>query len=122
MAYTAKDGSKHTNKETQKRADAKFGAKKSGPSVTPGVGQVEPDADEMGGASDMDQDDMGQQDPHQVVEQHGPAQEVTIQHGAGHTVDSMHGDGHQQHSEHGSAAEAHKHATCLGGGCDCGAM
>lgn len=75
----------------------------------------EPDGDEG----------MDSADPHEVVQEHGPAAEVTVTHdheGGKHSVHSRHGDGHEHHAEHASAAEAHQHATCLGGECGCGGM
>lgn len=100
MAFTSKDGSRFTNRDSMKQADARFAAKQ--PSPQP-VAQ-----------SDGDMDD----DPQQVAEEHGPAVEVTIQHNheAGqHQVHSKHPDGHEHHSEHGSAQDAHEHAKKLAG-------
>jgi hypothetical protein len=83
-------------------------------SAGPAVAQEEPQGE----------DGMDSQDPHQVVAEHGPAEEVTVNHdheSGMHSVHSKHG-GHEHHSEHASASEAHQHATCLGGECSCGAM
>ena len=114
MAFKAKDGSSHTNRDTMKRADASHMAKQ--PSPAAGVMEHgEPDGDEGMGAPDV----------HSVVDQHGPAQEVHVQHdhaSGRHHVMSMHQDGHQHESDHASAGEAHDAGKCLSGDCDCGAM
>lgn len=106
MAFTAKDGSKHTNHDSMKRADARFAAKQPQP--------------RQAGETDQDQDDLGQMedDPAQVAQEHGPAVEINIQHhheAGQHHVHSVHPDGHEHHSEHGSAQEAHAHAAQLAG-------
>lgn len=105
MAFTAKDGSKHTNHDSMKRADARFMAKQPAPPKQPGE-------------SDQDQDDLGQMedDPAQVAQEHGPAVEINIQHhheAGQHHVHSVHPDGHEHHSEHASAQDAHEHAAQL---------
>ena len=105
MAFTAKDGSRHTNRDTMKRADASHGAKMATSPVH------EPEEQEP---------EEGAMDPHQVVDAHGPATEVHIMHGGTHEVHSTHGDGHQHSSQHGSAGEAHDAGKCLSGDCDCG--
>lgn len=102
MAFTAKDGSKHTNHDSMKRADARFAAHQP----TPQPAQVG-DEGEMGEADE---------DPGQVTQEHGPAVEINIQHhheAGQHHVHSIHPDGHEHHSEHGSAQEAHAHAAQL---------
>lgn len=104
MAFQAKDGSKHTNRDTMKQANMRQ-------SQAP----AEPDGDEGG----------MQPEPHGVVDQHGPAVEVNVVHdhaGGQHGVKSRHQDGHEHISQHGSAAEAHDAGKCLGGACDCGGM
>jgi hypothetical protein len=113
MAFTAKDGSKHTNFSSAKHADARHMAKQPDQKMVAEMN--EPDGDE--GA------EPGMEDPHAVVDQHGPAQQVTVSHEGGkHHVSSMHGDGHQHESDHESAAMAHDHGKCLSGDCDCGGM
>lgn len=113
MAFQARDGSKHTNHDTMKQADARQMAKAPAQVAEHG----EPDGDE---GMQSEEPDM-----HQIVDEHGPAQEVHVTHdhaGARHHVMSMHGDGHQHESEHASAGEAHDAGKCLSGDCDCGAM
>lgn len=106
MAFTAKDGSKHTNRDTMKRADARFGAQqpqKIG-------GQVSQDEDDGG----MGMEDEQPQDGAAMAAEHGPAVEVNIQHdheGGAHHVHARHPDGHEHHSEHANADEAHKFAA-----------
>jgi hypothetical protein len=107
MAFEAKDGSKHTNHDSMKRADARMGQKPMGKSV---AAMETPDGQEV-------------EDPHAVVDQHGPADEVEIQHSeASHAVHSRHQDGYEHESQHGSREEAHQAGTCLGGACSCGSM
>ena len=67
----------------------------------------------------------GAEDPHAVMEEHGPASHTMTEHpmeGAegGHMAHSMHPDGHEHHSEHADGKSAHQHAMCLSGHCDCG--
>lgn len=102
MAFIAKDGSKHTNHDSMRRADARFAAHQPSQPV-----QTEPGAE--GGEEDSE-------NPGQVAAEHGPAVEINIQHhhDAGqHHVHSVHPDGHEHHSEHASAQEAHAHAAQL---------
>ena len=76
----------------------------------------------------MEEGEPGDEDPHEVVAQHGPADAVSVTHSDGedgmgsHEVHSQHPDGHEHHSMHGSRGEAHQHGTCLGGECSCGGM
>jgi hypothetical protein len=99
--FVSKDGSRHTNRDSMKRADARFGSQQ--PS--------------RGG---MDEEDGGAQDGASMAAEHGPAVEITVQHdheGGSHTVRARHPDGHEHESEHGSAAEAHRYAAdCAGSG------
>jgi hypothetical protein len=112
MAFTAKDGSKHTNRDTMKRADARFGAQPP-EKIAPQAGND----DGMGG-DEMGQD--GAQDGAAMAAEHGPATELNIQHdheNGVHHVHAKHPDGHEHQSEHGSAAEAHQYAAdCAGVG------
>jgi hypothetical protein len=101
MAFTAKDGSKHTNHDSMRRADARFSAHQPAPQP------AQAGDDEIGETED---------DPAQVAQEHGPAVEINIQHhheAGQHHVHSVHPDGHEHHSEHGSAQEAHAHAAQL---------
>jgi hypothetical protein len=103
MAFTAKDGSKHTNHDSMRRADASFMAKQPAKQASP--------ADDQDAAMEGAEDD-----PAQVAQEHGPAVEINIQHhheAGQHHVHSVHPDGHEHHSEHGSAQEAHAHAAQL---------
>ena len=66
--------------------------------------------------------EMGAEDPHQIVAEHGPATHTMTEHpgeGAegGHMAHSMHPDGHEYHSEHKDGKSAHEHAMCLSGDC-----
>jgi hypothetical protein len=115
--FTAKDGSKHTNRDTMKRADARFGAQQPAPQKIGGAGMGAAGDDGMGGNPD-EQD--GAQDGAALAAEHGPAEELNIQHdheNGVHKVHARHPDGHEHDTEHGSAGEAHKFAAdCAGVG------
>jgi hypothetical protein len=109
--FVGKDGSRHTNRDSMKRSDARFGAKQPQSGMA-GAG---------GGEDDEMQDGQdGQQDGAQMAAEHGPADEVNLQHdhaGGRHTVHAKHPDGHEHESEHGTADEAHRFAAdCAGAG------
>jgi hypothetical protein len=109
--FVGKDGSRHTNQDSMKRSNARFGAK-------------EPEqAGGMDGDGDNDGDMNQQEDGAALASEHGPATELNIQHDHAanrHTVHAVHPDGHSHDSEHASADEAHKFAAdcagCGGGG------
>jgi hypothetical protein len=106
--FTAKDGSRHTNRDTMKRADAMYASKQP----------AQPSAQ---GDGDAGMDDGGDpQDGKAMAEQHGPAIEVSVHHdheGGSHKVHAVHPDGHEHDTEHGSADEAHQFASdCAGCG------
>lgn len=108
MAFPAKDGSKHTNRDSMQRADAKHMAKAPSPPM---------DDHEDGEPGDTD----GAYTPNDgaaMAQQHGPAVEVNVSHQGGrHSVHAVHPDGHSHETEHGSAQEAHKYAgDCAGAG------
>lgn len=113
--FLAKDGSKHTNRETAKRADARFGAQaQQGGMQKMGMGGG--DGEGEGGEGEG----MEPQDGAAMAQEHGPATDLQIhhEHEAGvHTVHAVHPDGHEHDTEHGSADEAHKYAAdCAGVG------
>ena len=114
MAFTAKDGSRHTNRDTMKRADARYGAQPAPQKIAPQGGND----DGMGGDG-MDQEQDGQ-DGAAMAAEHGPATELNIQHdheNGIHRVHARHPDGNEHETEHGSAAEAHQYAAdCAGVG------
>jgi hypothetical protein len=94
MAFEAKDGSKHGNKQRRDTYDRAKAPKKA---------ESEPKGEESGGEGG----EMGG-DIHEMVAQHGPAEHVEIEHHeGGHTKTSMHG-GNKHVSHHGSAMEAHQ--------------
>jgi hypothetical protein len=111
MAFIAKDGSKHTNRDTMKRADARFGTQPAPQKI--GAGEEQGD----GG---MDQDQGEPQDGAALAAEHGPAVELNMQHdhaSGTHHVHARHEDGHAHETEHASADEAHKFAAdCAGVG------
>jgi hypothetical protein len=115
--FMAKDGSKHTNRDTMKRADARFGAGQP-------AAKAAPAADAGDGYNDGAEDQA--QDGAAMAAEHGPAVETSIHHDheAGkHSVHASHPDGHEHDSEHGSAAEAHQYASdCAGVGSGGGGM
>lgn len=112
MAFTARDGSKHTNRDTMKRADARFGAQQAPQKI--GAGGASEDQGDGG----LDQGET--QDGAQLAAEHGPATELNIQHdheNGVHHVHARHPDGHEHDSDHPSADEAHKFAAdCAGCG------
>jgi hypothetical protein len=109
--FVSKDGSKHTNHDSMKRADARFGAKQ--PQGAAGASD-----DYNSGAED--ELDNEPQDGASMAAEHGPAIETTLKHDheAGtHQVHAVHPDGHEHDTEHGSADEAHQYAAdCAGVG------
>ena len=108
MAFPAKDGSKHTNVDSAKRADAKHMAKQPAAPKQP--------AQQMGGEPDMD--DM-QEDGSAIAQQNGPAHMVEINHDHQqniHHVMSQHPNGFVHESDHPDVESAHKHAHKLAGG------
>ncbi len=105
-AFTAKDGSRHTNRDTMQRADARFGAGQKAP-----VAQGDGDPGDDGEQADP-------QDGKALAAEHGPATEIAIHHdhAAGkHSVHAEHPDGHSHDTEHGSADEAHQFAADAAG-------
>lgn len=113
--FVSKDGSKHTNRDTMKRSDARFGAAQPAPAAAAAGGE----------GDDYNQEAEGQaQDGAAMAAEHGPATDTAIHHDheeGRHTVHASHPDGHEHDSEHGSAAEAHKYAAdCAGAGDDGG--
>jgi hypothetical protein len=108
MAFTASDGSKHTNHSSYKAQEARVKAKSPKPQSNPAP--EEGQDDEMGDP----------QDGTAMAQEHGPAMQVAIDHDHEnnmHHVHVLHQDGHEHETEHGSAGEAHKFAAdCAGGG------
>ena len=127
MAHIAKDGSKWSNLSQKMAADRKFGAVPvpgrdlgtGGKQPIPASKFPKPVADRKPSLINdkpAPDDSEQTQDPSQVIEQHGPAQTVTIEHqGDQHTVRSTHADGHEHSSKHSSAEEAHQAAKTLSG-------
>lgn len=110
--FVAKDGSKHTNRDTMKRSDARFGGGASKSMAQPGYGAS--DDVEGDGSAGGEQ----AQDGTAMAQEHGPAVETVVNHeGGAHSVHATHPDGHTHESQHGSAEEAHKFAAdCAGAG------
>lgn len=108
--FVGKDGSRHTNRDSMKRADARF-ASRQAPEKQAG--------DDGGDYNEGAEDEMqGGQDGSAMAAEHGPAVEINMQHdheGGRHTVHAVHPDGHEHESEHGSADEAHKFAAAVSG-------
>jgi hypothetical protein len=116
--FVGKDGSRHTNRDSMKHANARFASKQPAAKQSGGDGGGDSGYNEgaeeqaMGGAD-------GAQDGAAMAAEHGPATEIDMQHdheNGRHTVHAVHSDGHQHESEHGSAGEAHKFAADLAGG------
>ncbi len=100
--FVAKDGSRHTNRETARRADARFDARSA---VRPG---------------ELAQDRTTQAQPEfdgpAIARRHGPAIEVNILHSASkHTVHAEHYDGHVHDTEHPTREAAHRFAADVAG-------
>lgn len=101
MAFTAKDGSKHTNRDTMVQQDRK---------------KMATMPDKQAPADPMGEPDGDEQDGEAVAAAHGPATEVHMMHQQGqHEVHSVHPDGHTHMSNHGSVEEAHEHGKKLAG-------
>lgn len=103
MAFAAKDGTKYSNKDSQRTHDRMHSAKSK---------PYEPTGMEEPG------EQPGEEDGAQIAEQHGPAHTIQIQHDhemGVHEVHSDHPDGHHHASQHGSVEEAHEHAHKLAG-------
>ena len=112
MAFMAKDGKKSTNRAPMMAHNRSL-SRMEGRSEGGGVSTADPLAQPGDGG------EMGNDDPGQVAQEHGPAEQVHMMHNheAGeHHVHSMHPDGHEHHSMHGSVDEAHEHAKKLAGG------
>lgn len=116
MAHMATDGKKFTNRPPMMQHERSLSRMKE-KSAAGGVGTMDPlkqpSEDGSGG-------EMGNDDPHAVVAEHGPAMETHTQHPEGegpHIAMSMHPDGHEHRSEHKDGKSAHEHAMCLSGHC-----
>ena len=117
MAFTARDGSKHSMASRMRAhnvhqdAKSRMGAEeKPANAILDAPEGEEPDGDEQ------------EQDPHAVMAEHGPAHATHTMHPpegeeGEHTVESEHPDGHKHHSKHATGEEAHEHAACLSGHC-----
>lgn len=110
--FVGKDGSRHTNHDSMKRANARFGARQP-EAAGNGYGEA------SGAGAGMEEQE-GAQDGSQMAAEHGPANHLEIEHDheAGHhSVHASHPDGHSHTTEHGSADEAHQYAAdCAGVG------
>jgi hypothetical protein len=119
MAFQAKDGKKSTNRAPMMAHNRSLEGMQS-KSQAGGAGmEADPLAQPGNGG------EVGQDDPHQVMQEHGPAMETHTEHPpegqeGPHMAHSMHPDGHEHHSQHASGKEAHEHAMCLSGHCDHG--
>jgi hypothetical protein len=116
--FVSKDGSKHTNHDSMKRSDARFGAKQPQKQGGQSAGMM--GGGEGDGSEDYNAGAEEQADGSQMAAEHGPATDISMQHdheGGLHTVHAKHPDGHEHDSEHGSAGEAHQFAgDCAGCG------
>ncbi len=110
MAFTASDGSKHTNHSSYKSREARVG--KKAPAAKPQTSPDPEDGQQEDGAE-------GAQDGTAMLQEHGPAMQVAIDHDHEnnmHRVHVLHQDGTEHETEHGSPAEAHRFAAdCAGG-------
>jgi hypothetical protein len=110
----------YQNLETQHLKDRSSSKSKSpfGKSAGSSFGKIDkPGADEEAFA-DHEENEGQDENPEEVVAEHGKANELKIVHDeekGEHHVHSTHPDGHSTHSKHGSAQEAHQHAASLAG-------
>ena len=112
MDFADKSGNKFTNHSAMKSSNARLSAK-----MPEGGGKSVAALESPDG--EAPEHEMGD-DPHAVVQAHGPATEVHIMHSEGqHSVHSKHGDGHEHQDVADSAGEAHDMGKCLSGDCDC---
>jgi hypothetical protein len=115
MAHISKDGSAFTNRSAMVRHERRSG----GASAARGASKdAVHDADIH--EENQDGEDVSGQDIHDVVKEHGPANEVHIMHdheSGTHHVESKHGD-KMHESDHDSVEEAHEHGKCAAGICD----
>ncbi len=96
--FVARDGSRHTNRETARRADARFAAGTQRSKADPGRAREDP------------------YDAKKIVRSHGAAIEVNIIHSASkHTVHAEHYDGHAHDTEHPTREAAHRFAAEVAG-------
>lgn len=118
MAFKAKDGQMSTNRAPMQAHNRSLDRMQS---KAGGAGVMESDPLAQPGEGG----EMGNDDPHQVMQEHGPAMETHTQHPpegqeGPHMAMSIHPDGHEHRSEHASGKEAHEHAMCLSGHCEHG--
>lgn len=116
MAFKAKDGSRHTNRNTMVAADARFDSKQPIKKIGGGGGrQAAGDSGMLGEPEDGQGAD--EQDGAALAAEHGPAEVLEVTHRGGHHVHAEHPDGHAHDTEHESAGAAHKFAAdCAGCG------
>ena len=128
MAFPTKSGksfgsayvAKRKDSEHDKMANDVMGQTGQKPAMSPAHEAAETPEFERGeqeGAKEQNPEQNEQ--PSQVVAQHGPANTVHVAHDhkAGkHHVTSTHADGHVHTSDHATSAEAHKASSELAGG------
>lgn len=98
MAHSASDGRQFTNRSAMRRHEERIKTSKNSPHESEMHGEHEPE-----------------EDVHQVAEEHGPADKVTIEH---ENVHSVHPDGYEHSSSHESPDAAHEAGKCLAGACE----
>src|ERR1019366_3887812 len=121
--YQAKDGKKFSSSFVGKRRDSEHDKadqmSKTAMGESPAHEAAEKPAFEAGEQEGQNEKPEQNEQPAQVVAQHGKANTVHIAHDhkAGkHHVISTHADGHVHESEHATSKEAHDTATQLAGG------
>jgi hypothetical protein len=114
MAFTSKSGDKYTNASQAKAADRRFGIVPiQGKSIGDGK---QPVAQSNFSKPEPARQPTADQDPSQVVAEHGPAHTVAINHmGDTHTLTSTHPDGYVHNSKYDSAESAHDAGNRLAG-------
>lgn len=105
MAFKAKDGKSFGNRQQMQAYDERPPKKET---------KAMPD-EQDGAGGEENSPENSEQDIHEMVAQHGPAEKVEISHADGrHTKVSHHG-GKTHKSEHASAEEAHHHGMTAAG-------
>jgi|ERR1035437_10110673 hypothetical protein len=128
MAFQSKDGKKFGSAFVARRKDSEHDKadqmSKTAMGDSPAHEAAEKPAFEAGEQEGQTEKTEQNEQPAQVVAQHGAANTVHIAHdhkANKHHVISTHKDGHVHESEHATAKEAHDAATQLAGGDQAGA-
>ena len=114
--FPSKDGKKYGSAYVAKKRDAMHGMGEAVMHDTDKHEAAETPEFERGEQEGQKEAPEQNENPSQVVAEHGPANTVHVAHdhkAKKHHVVSTHADGHVHESNHGSAKEAHDHAAQL---------